>query len=451
MNLEGTPVLVVGMHRSGTSAVTRALRVLGVYLGEEKDLIPADEGNRDGYWEHRALVNANDTLLARFGLLWQSAGLLPSDWPEYEQIASDMDRLQGFMSRVFAGHAYWGWKDPRTTLLLPVYREILERAGLDPIYVICLRNPLDVAASLQRRDGFSQREALGLWLRYTLDALHETVGKRRAVVVYEDFVHEPRRALESVVRLERDWAVGETVWKQVAELPNGSLNHGQQREEEVDRIQPEIVSRVYRLCVEASRNGMGLMSGAFDAEIEDLWSEFQAWWSIPAPGARYGSAVRLEGVPRGGAPIHSATAYLPSGKPQTVKVSLQGLCEGDLVTGSFSDRAGSMYLRSAKVRDANGLARTISLEPEIRVRITAEDGRQKWTFIAGGSHFHFLLPNVAMPATFEAEFVSVVNPYEAMRQTELIGEECVALRRRVIELEGKIKQMAKQMAGMPAG
>jgi hypothetical protein len=74
------PLVVLGMHRSGTSAITRTVNLLGVPLGASDDLMPANEGNPTGYWESRALVDLNDEILACFGGSWSAPPILEAGW-----------------------------------------------------------------------------------------------------------------------------------------------------------------------------------------------------------------------------------------------------------------------------------------------------------------------------------------------------------------------------------
>ena len=188
-------VCVLGFHRSGTSLTARVLNVLGVDLGNEEDLLAAGEvDNPRGYWEPRWMNDLNDELLGVLGTKWWEP--FPGT-PGWEQ-SSRLDPLRVRAAELLEqklGHAeLGGWKDPRTTLTLPFWRDLVP----EPRYVICLRNPIDAVASIQRRPEptRSVRHWHDLWLEYTARALYETAGSPRMFVFYEDFFDDGPALIE---------------------------------------------------------------------------------------------------------------------------------------------------------------------------------------------------------------------------------------------------------------
>ena len=188
-------VCVLGMHRSGTSLVAGLLRHLGIDLGPDDALLPADSNNPSGYFELRELVHLNNDILAHYGGSWGELPELPPGWEDSDELAQIRDSARRLLRRRFAESPQWGWKDPRTCVTLPFWQRLAP--GLR--YVICVRNPVDVAYSLRSREG----EGRGLdehaldWLRHTASALAYTAGRPRVVVHYERFFkdseHELRR------------------------------------------------------------------------------------------------------------------------------------------------------------------------------------------------------------------------------------------------------------------
>src|SRR5262249_7406766 len=151
-------VAIVGMHRSGTSMVTHALKLGGLYLGDEADLLAPGPENPDGYWENAQLVDVNDEVLSALGGGWEALPGGPSDWAADDRLGDVRGRAASILDRI-SRDGPWGWKDPRTTVTLPFWRELA-----DPLkIVLCIRNPLEVALSLQRRGMFSYENALRLW------------------------------------------------------------------------------------------------------------------------------------------------------------------------------------------------------------------------------------------------------------------------------------------------
>ena len=162
----GTGVVVVGMHRSGTSATTRVLNLLGLPTAERSDLWLELPGNPTGYWESSSLTRFNERLLNRFGATWWA----PPDVGTAARLAdADAPRAEGehLFHRLHPSTS-WVWKDPRVCVTLPFWRAVL-RVPL--VGVLSVRHPLEIAASLWERDGIGTGWALTLWERYTRHAL----------------------------------------------------------------------------------------------------------------------------------------------------------------------------------------------------------------------------------------------------------------------------------------
>lgn len=188
-------VCVLGAPRSGTSLTTRALNILGVDLGPGDELMaPVAGNNRRGFWEHEGIAALNEDILATLGdaprQRWRHPPPLPHGWQGDPRLDSQRARARAILERSFSIRPLWGWKDPRTTLTLPFWEEALAQAeGVEGEvrYAICLRQPLDVAASLRARDEMPVEESLALWRRYMSDALAHTEGKPRICVAYESY------------------------------------------------------------------------------------------------------------------------------------------------------------------------------------------------------------------------------------------------------------------------
>ena len=181
------PVCVLGMHRSGTSVVTQLLGALGLDLGSEDDLLDPDAYNPQGYWELGQVVRLNDRLLHRLGGAWDRPPHPPSGWEKAPDL-EDLRREAGdLVERFRARNTRWGFKDPRTCLTLPFWLTVLP----EPRFVVCVRDPSSVSASLVRRDGMESADALQLWLRYTSAALEYSTGFARILLSYDDLITDP--------------------------------------------------------------------------------------------------------------------------------------------------------------------------------------------------------------------------------------------------------------------
>ena len=187
------PVVVGGMHRSGTSMAIRLLNVMGVYLGEESELVPATADNPDGYWEHSGFVDVNEEILHELGGGWDLPVALPPGWRHDDRFAPVRLRADELVTR-FTNQESWGWKDPRNSLTLPFWQENVPQLKV----VICLRHPLEVAVSLQRRGMFSYSLSLALWKAYNERILEATESAERIVTHYDTYYADASRELERV-------------------------------------------------------------------------------------------------------------------------------------------------------------------------------------------------------------------------------------------------------------
>src|SRR5690242_10584087 len=134
-----TIICVLGMHRSGTSLVTRIVNLLGVYLGPETHLLAAAADNPKGFWEHRDLVRISEEILATFDGGAFEPPAFPENWPSGPELAHLRERARAVIARDFAGADLWGWKDPRACLTGPFWQYLLSPMR----YIHCLRNPAD--------------------------------------------------------------------------------------------------------------------------------------------------------------------------------------------------------------------------------------------------------------------------------------------------------------------
>ena len=194
-------LIVLGMHRTGTSALTRGLQVLGVSLGD--NLMPAFEGNNNkGFWEDLEIVSLNDALLSELEMSWHSLGALQQqhDWVSLldHPLAA---QAEAYLQAQTAQHPLFGLKDPRMARLLPFWLEIFRRCSIEPIFLISSRDPLSVSRSLAKRDDFLPGKSHFLWLEHVIPALVNTAGYRRLVVDFDQLLDQPARELERIALL----------------------------------------------------------------------------------------------------------------------------------------------------------------------------------------------------------------------------------------------------------
>lgn len=189
-------VVVLGMHRSGTSAMTRALEVLGIDLGNT--LIPGiAENNEKGFYEDIEINRLNSDILASMGKRWDSLHLMEAADLQRDAVAPLRERAVALL-RSRLGERPFGMKDPRIARLLPFWQAIFQELGLDPCYVIVVRHPLSIAHSLEKRDKFDPAKTYYLWLSHILPALSGTTGATRIVVDFDRMMAQPALELKRV-------------------------------------------------------------------------------------------------------------------------------------------------------------------------------------------------------------------------------------------------------------
>ena len=201
-------VLVLGMHRSGTSALTNLLQRLGA-AGPHRPM-PATDDNPDGYGESRPIARFNDRLLESAGTSWNREHAIPADWFDPAARVADRDTALRLLEEEFPTAGTFVLKDPRICRLLPFWRSVLEHAGIPVAAVLPLRDPLEVARSLAARARSplfqpaaivaAERSVL-LWMRHVIDAERGSRGLLRHVVDYAALLHDWRPAVAPLVAM----------------------------------------------------------------------------------------------------------------------------------------------------------------------------------------------------------------------------------------------------------
>jgi GT2 family glycosyltransferase len=185
----GHALLVAGMHRTGTSAMTRVLGLCGIDL--PRHLAPGVAGDNDpGFWESVPIMEAHDRFLASVGSSWDDVSPIPLSTLTSSKAQEFADELVKILRAEYGNSTLFVVKDPRLCRLIPVWVAALESLGARPSFVITTRNPLEVAGSLRARQGFSATKSCLLWLRHVLDAERDSRGFTRVFVSYEQLLRD---------------------------------------------------------------------------------------------------------------------------------------------------------------------------------------------------------------------------------------------------------------------
>lgn len=181
-------LLVLGMHRSGTSALARVLSLCGATL--PRTLMPPDHNNPRGYFESEIFYRLHDSLFEQAGTRWDDLSPLEEDWIDAPAGASWIERLGKVVQEEFGDSPLFVLKDPRLCRLVPVWLRVLDKIGVEPSFVILARHPLEVATSLHLAHHVPKTKTYLLWLQYFLSAEQATRDSRRSFATYASLLRE---------------------------------------------------------------------------------------------------------------------------------------------------------------------------------------------------------------------------------------------------------------------
>jgi hypothetical protein len=174
------------MHRSGTSLVANLLNKTGVFLGETGDLLPPNFDNRFGVYENLKLIQINNRILETFGLDWESTEA--PDFNKKNKLPEQEELAQKLIRNLLSQHDVIGLKDPRTTVTLPFWRQLIDE---DIKVLFVRRNPLEICDSLKKRNTSSKNKSLAIWENYTRQGLKNIEGLDTLIVNYDDILDNP--------------------------------------------------------------------------------------------------------------------------------------------------------------------------------------------------------------------------------------------------------------------
>lgn len=220
-------LVVAGMHRSGTSAMARLLSLSGATL-PERVMAPADD-NPAGFWEPWEMVALNDRILASLESSWDDVFALGAAARAATVKSTYLGEARALVRANYGAADLLVIKDPRTSVLVPFWHEVLTDKGVKPVFVIMVRNPLAVAQSLAKRNGYSVQKSVLLWTSYMLAVERDTRGLDRVFISYDAMLEDWRSALSSV-----ETALGQALPRVAADAAadiDGFLNHAHRHHE----------------------------------------------------------------------------------------------------------------------------------------------------------------------------------------------------------------------------
>jgi hypothetical protein len=268
-------VLVLGMHRSGTSLCSHILSALGVDMSDDIDVNPS---NARGHWERREIVAFHDRILGHFNRDYLGSFHdfpLPVAWWADPRVAQIRREIVAFLEQR-VGDGYFGFKDPRTVRLMPLWQQIFNELKLAPRIVLCLRNPAQVARSLYSRDSLDPEIGEYRWLVHIVDFFRYISKFDFCRVEYEEWFNNPSANIEKLKNfLDLQWQQSEADLALVLSgIIDPALRHDDFEHREAN--QP-LVRSLYELASRAGQDG-----GARD-QIAYIVSQFVSFQQLQRP------------------------------------------------------------------------------------------------------------------------------------------------------------------------
>ncbi len=189
-------IIVFGMHRSGTSTLMGLLNILGVKLGP--NLMNPAEDNPKGFFENNSIVQVNEKILRSLNSSWHDLFSFSGDWWNQEYLNVYKKEIIENIAKEFKKPEIFGIKDSRLCILLPFWKKIFEELNIKPHYIISVRNPLEVADSLKKRNGFSIEKSMHLWMKYMLNAEYYSRGYPRTFSRYDDLLKDAKQVIDKI-------------------------------------------------------------------------------------------------------------------------------------------------------------------------------------------------------------------------------------------------------------
>jgi hypothetical protein len=272
-------LIVLGMHRSGTSALT----ALAVRLGMAGPRTPlaASADNPEGFYEPKPVVVVNHQILTEAQCTWNLCLHFAPEQLAAKMHGHNQQVVQATLVREFGGAGSFVLKDPRLCLTLPAWLPCFPALGVAPAVMILARHPAEVIKSLEVRNGLPAYEILPNWLHHMLEAERGSRGLQRAVMLYEDLLGETRHTLARATATARvAWPAPDADIAGV--LSPAMRHHAVPRSAGIAGLVP--VDEM----VNAAWNAFGqLQERPEDAAalrtLDQIWERFAAWRRVAMP------------------------------------------------------------------------------------------------------------------------------------------------------------------------
>jgi hypothetical protein len=189
-------IVVLGFHRSGTSALTRVLSLCGASLPAH--LMTPNHTNAREFFESDPIFRLHEEILSSLGSTWHDLSPLPEAWMQSDLAQSYVFRMAKVVGEEFGTAPLFVLKDPRICRLVPFWLAVFAELNIEPLFVLPIRNPLEVAASLEQSESIDQQKGLLLWLSRSLQAERDSRNYSRSFVEYDSLLKDWRGTVKKI-------------------------------------------------------------------------------------------------------------------------------------------------------------------------------------------------------------------------------------------------------------
>lgn len=272
-------ICILGMHRSGTSAIARSINLLGVYLGESENLLSAQEDNPHGFWENLNIIDIQNRILWELGVSWDTPVPLEELWWKKPEMIPFRNEIKQFINQQMITQSLWAWKDPRTCLLLPLWLDILQELAIEVNFVISIRNPLDIANSLFKRNNIPIQKTLGIWMNYMISVARWTADSKCILFSYDEFLSDWHNQLFNLSQqLNLPWPENQLEFKEkMQEFINPEFRHSYSSS---DQLKETISLKPFFNLYDIYLKKINFQLDYTLSQIEEIASEYKAYAAL---------------------------------------------------------------------------------------------------------------------------------------------------------------------------
>ena len=270
-------IFIVGMHRSGTSALTGTLNLMGVELGSE--LMQPWADNPKGFFENNKIWKYNQKILECFGSSWDDPFLYGEDWTLKHDLSPFRPHIENLIQEEFPSAPLFAIKDPRMCILFPLWQEICAQNKIIPLCLLPFRHPMEVAQSLRKRNGFSIEQGILLWINFVLTSESVTRGFPRIFLKFDDLFTNSQGLLDSIsTNFDLSFPnLYENVQPDIMSFLDRDLKHHSESKQGKTRLEI-MAEKLYLLFCCASE--CGDRKESWDTEIEKLGMDYGQLFSF---------------------------------------------------------------------------------------------------------------------------------------------------------------------------